>query len=495
MPSTVVRIFSNYLPNQSLSKIIPWDEIEDRYKSLFAREGAPGKAIRLAFGALIIKERLSLTDEETLQQIIENPYLQYFVGYDQFGTGQPFTQSSMTYFRKRFTTKIMNEINEMICFSENAANIIKTKKDKDDKDDKDNKDDENQTPKDSNKQVQEEPGANENKGTLILDATCVPADIHYPTDVSLLNDAREITEEIIDILHEPLRGEQKKPRDYREIARKNFLAFSKRRKPNKKMIRKTIRKQLSYVERDLKIIESFIHADELSLLPKPFYKKLLVIQELYRQQRYMHKNEIHQVDDRIVSIHQPHIRPIVRGKASAQVEFGTKISISVVCGFTFLETLSYDNYNEATRFKRSVEEYKRRNGFYPGTVLVDQIYRNRDNRNFCKLHGIRINGPKLGRPTTLSTKEDKQSNRVDEGQRNQVEGKFGEAKRKYGLGRILTLLPDTTGCIIAVNCLVMNLEHLLGVFFFPFFKVQFWSRFFDFIKIETMFLNFRIIFE
>ena len=58
-----------------LSKIIPWDEIEDRYKSLFAREGAPGKAIRLAFGALIIKERLSLVDEETLQQIIENPYL------------------------------------------------------------------------------------------------------------------------------------------------------------------------------------------------------------------------------------------------------------------------------------------------------------------------------------------------------------------------------------------------------------------------------------
>ena len=165
------------------------------------------------------------------------------------------------------------------------------------------------------------------------------------------------------------------------------------------MIRKTIRKQLSYVERNLKIISSFILTDELSLLPKSLYKKLLVIQELYRQQRYMHKNEIHQVDDRIVSIHQPHIRPIVRGKASGQVEFGTKISISVVSGFTFLETLSFDNYNEATRFKGSIEEYKRRNGFYLGTVLVDQIYRNRDNRNFCKLHGIRINGPKLERPT------------------------------------------------------------------------------------------------
>ena len=104
-----------------LSKIIPWDEIETKFVHLFAHEGAPSKTIRLALGALIIKERLVISDDETLQQIIENPYLQLFVGYDQFGTEQPFTQSSMTYFRKRFTTEIMNEINEMICFSENGV--------------------------------------------------------------------------------------------------------------------------------------------------------------------------------------------------------------------------------------------------------------------------------------------------------------------------------------------------------------------------------------
>ena len=162
-----------------------------------------------------------------------------------------------------------------------------------------------------------------------------------------------------------------------------------------------------------------------------------------------------------------------KGKASADVEFGAKISVSVVDGLTFLETLSFDNYNESNRFIETVEEFKRRYGFYPQSILVDQIYRNRENRKFCKLNGIRINGPKLGRPTD-STKEEMQYNRLDEGQRNRIEGKFGEAKRKYGLDRILTRLPETTGCTIAVNCIVLNLEHLLRLSFFSFFNVQLW---------------------
>ena len=451
-----------------LSKIVPWDEIENKYKSLFADEGAPGKAIRLALGALIIKERLSLTDEETMQNITENPYLQFFLGFEQFGTQKPFTQSSMTYFRKRFTTEIMNEINEMICFSENAQKLTKNNKDNDD---------DKQSPGGNNGDSTEETDGEENRGTLILDASCVPADIHYPTDVTLLNDAREIAENIIDTLHEPFIGVEKKLRDYRVVARKRFLEFIKRRKPNGATVRKAIRKQLGFLGRDLRIIHGMVEKSEPFSLPKPLYKKLLVIHELYRQQRYMYKNKIHKVDDRIVSIHQPHIRPIVRGKASGDVEFGAKISVSVVDGMMFLETLSFDNYNESTRFIESVEEYKRRYGFYPQAVLVDQIYRTRENRKFCKMNGIRINGPKLGRPAEAN-KEEKQCNRLDEGQRNQIEGKFGEAKRKYGLDRILTRLPDTTGCMIAVNCIVLNLEHLLRLSFFSFFKVQFWVKIF-----------------
>lgn len=451
-----------------LSKLIPWEAIEEKYKGLFSDVGAPGKAIRVAVGALIIKERMGLTDDATRDQITENPYLQYFLGYDQYTTNAPFDQSSMTHFRKRFTAEIMSEINEMICNTETAKAFIDQDDKKDNDDDSSNSsgtggdtDNTNTTDKDKR-----------NKGTLILDATCVPADIHYPTDITLLNDARELTEEIIDILHKPLAGKQKKPRDYRKKARKQFLVFIKKKKPGRADIRKTLRQQLGYVGRNLKYINNLGQISSLMLLPRALYKKLLVIQELYRQQRYMYKHKIHKVDDRIVSIHQPHVRPIVRGKANATVEFGAKISISVVNGMTYLDTLSFDNYGESKFLEQSVMEYKRRFGYLPETILVDQIYRNRENYRFCKTNSIRINGPRLGRPPQETSSEEKLGNRIDEGMRNQVEGKFGEAKRRYGLDRLLTRLPETSGCIIAVNCIVMNLEQLLRKFFFYFFKVR-----------------------
>ena len=445
----------------NLSKLVPWASIEEKYKKLFADIGAPGKAIRIAVGSLIIKERLGLTDDETRDQIIENPYLQYFLGYDQYTTQPPFDQSSLTRFRKRFTAEIMNDINEMICRGGTDKSL--NKKDDDDPPGPSNTGGDTDDP-------QSRPV--ENKGTLILDATCVPADIHYPTDVTLLNDARELTEQIIDKLHQPLVGMQKKPRDYRQKARKQFLGFIRKKKPGKADIRRTLRQQLGYVGRNLRTIGKLVEVSDLGLLPRTLYQKLLVIHELYRQQRYMYINKVHKIDDRIVSIHQPHVRPIVRGKANAAVEFGAKISISVVNGMTYLDTLSFNNYAESKYLEQSVMAYKKRFGCFPETILVDQIYRNRDNRAFCKTNGIRINGPRLGRPPVDSSPEEKMGNRIDEGMRNQVEGKFGEAKRRFGLQRLLTRLPETSECLIAVNCIVMNLEQLLRNFFYSFFNVR-----------------------
>lgn len=441
-----------------LSKLIPWEEIEGKYKTLFSDIGAPGKAIRVAVGSLIIKERLRLTDDETRDQITENPYLQYFLGYEQYTTKPPFDQSSLTRFRKRFTPEIMQDINEMICRSEQAKAL--RKKD----------DDPPGMSGTGGGHADVETHSTENKGTLIVDATCVPADIHYPTDVTLLNDARELTEQIIDELHKPLIGQQRKPRSYRQKARKQFLSFIKRKRPRPADVRKAIRQQLGYVGRNLRHIDKLAEMSDLRLLPRALYKKLLVIHELYRQQRYMYINKVHKIEDRIVSIHQPHIRPIVRGKANASVEFGAKISISVVEGMTYLETLSFDNYAESKYLEQTVMAYKNRFGCFPKTILVDQIYRNRENRSFCKKHNIRINGPRLGRPPAESSPEKRLENRIDEGMRNQVEGKFGEAKRRFGLQRILTRLPETSGCLIAVNCIVLNLEQLLRNFLYPIFN-------------------------
>ncbi len=433
-----------------LSKMIPWDEIDKKYSDSFAKSGmgAPAKSSRIAFGALIIKERLGLTDEETVEQIIENPYLQYFLGYMCYIDEPPFEASMMVHFRKRFDMKGISEINEKII---NANNKVQKKKNKDDDNDK--------------------PGTPTNKGKLLLDATCSPADIRYPTDLSLLNEAREKIEHIIDVLYEPLKDKEKKVRTYRRNARKDYLNIAKKKNVSRKVIRKGIGKQLRYLRRDLKHIKLLIQKGSLALLRKKEYRDLLVIHELYCQQKYMYDNNTNKIESRIVSISQPHVRPIVRGKARAKVEFGAKLSVSLVNGYSYLEDLNWEPYNESKDLIPVIERYKRAYGQYPKSVHVDKIYRTRNNILFCKENGIRIAGPPLGRPRKdIDHKKQRAVNRRSERDRIPIEGKFGQGKRRFSLNRIRAKLSCTSETVIAIIFVVMNLEKRLAFLLLSFFN-------------------------
>ena len=175
----------------------------------------------------------------------------------------------------------------------------------------------------------------------------------------------------------------------------------------------------------------------------------------------MYENQSNRIDDRIVSITQPHIRPIVRGKAGKPVEFGAKISVSCFERYVFLDHLSWDNFNESGDLKTQVEAYKNFTGYYPSSVHVDRIYRTRKNRAWCKERGIRISGPPLGRPPKNVSKEIKKQTQDDERFRNAIEGKFGQAKRRYSLNRIMAKLSETAETSIAITFLVVNLSTLL----------------------------------
>jgi len=371
------------------------------------------------------KNQLIMPDEETVLTITENPYLQYFIGLHEFQETPPFHSSSMTHFRKRFDADFINEINERI--------VQKQRNDeKDSKDDDSNGGSFTSTPSDKCNLKND---ATQNQGKLLLDATCAPSDITYPTDVGLLNNAREKLESMIDTLHAPFVGKQQKPRTYRKKARNQYLALSKQRKPGAKKIRKAIKQQLSYVRRNLKHITELVSDVGLQALSNKQYHALLVIQELYRQQMIMFKEKSSSIQDRIVSISQPHVRPIVRGKKIAHVEFGANLSVSVVDGYAFLDVLSWDPYHEGKQLRESVEKYKNRYGYYPETVIADAIYRTRENRSYCKERGIRLSGSNLERPP-----KNKQANvtqrrieKQDASAKNAIEGKFGEGKRGYGL--------------------------------------------------------------
>jgi hypothetical protein len=422
-----------------LASLVPWEEIEDEYVRQFSQNGmgSPAKQFRMALGALIIKEKLNISDDETVEQIRENPYLQYFIGLEEYQNKAPFDPSMMTHFRKRINLEMVCALNEK---------IICDKKDDDDSD--------------SGSKIEgTEKDVEENEGTLIVDATCAPADIRFPTDVSLLNEAREKIEGIIDVLHDPSKG--KKPRTYRECARKCFVSFVAKRKHTKKDVRKALKKQLHFIARDINHVESLIaKGAHLEKLSRKDYKNFLVIHEVYRQQQEMFQKNCHSVEHRIVSISQPHVRPIVRGKASANIEFGAKLSLSLVGGFSRIEHLDWEAFNEGVLLKEHLDAYKENYGYYPKAVEVDKIYRNRDNRAFCKEHNIRMSGPSLGRPRAGEKKE-----KENVGLRNPIEGKFGEGKRRYGMARIMSRLVETSETTIGILILVMNLEKRLRLLF------------------------------
>ena len=432
-----------------LARMIPWDEIEEVYTSRLADTGmgAPAKSARIALGALIIKEHYCKSDEETVLEIQENPYLQYFLGYPEYSDEKPFDPSMFTHCRVRFGLKGTQKVNYII-----GGRIKKDMKQPPQS--KEEKDDDDEPPK--------------NSGKLILDATCAPADITFPTDLKLLNEARVKSESIIDDLHTPLKGHEKKPRTWRKNARRDFLRAAKAKRLSHKKRRKAIRKQLGYLGRNLRSIEDLSQKIPLVCLTRQQYKTLLVIHEVYRQQKLMFDNHLRRIDNRIVSIHQPHVRPIKRGKAGRDTEFGAKISVSLADGVTFVDHLGWDNFNEGGDLIAQTEAYRQRFGHWPESIHADKIYRSRDNLKFCKEKGIRLSGPRLGRPPKESL-ENRMIAREDERDRVSIEGKFGQGKRRFNLGRIMSKGPDTSACSIVMSFLVMNLMKWLKVIFYALF--------------------------
>ena len=460
-----------------LADLLPWTEIEEGYaKNFKSRRGHPAKTARMALGALIIKEMLGLSDEGTVEVIAETPAMQYLLGFEQFVQEDPFDPSSMVHFRKRLGTDFIEYINQL---------VIETGKRKDNS--RKAGDDDSDSPPPALQSSELPPSTNGNassqptlKGKLIVDATCTPADIHYPTDLGLLNEAREKSEEIIDVLFQYQTEKTQKPRTYRQKARKQYLRFAKKKKLSAKSIRKGCGQQLRYLKRTLKHIEKLNETVSLEVLHRRQYKNLLVIHELYRQQQIMYETKTHSIPSRIVSISQPHVRPIVRGKASAQTEFGAKLSASVhEDGYVTLDRLSWEAYNESGDLRDQIEKYRLRTGHYPESVLADKIYRTRDNRQWCKSRGIRLSGPRLGRPPSSEhiRKEEKLQNRQDERERNAIEGKFGQGKRRFGLSRIMAKLQETSETVIAISFLVMNLVKLKELFFLTFFRMREWCVF------------------
>lgn len=417
-----------------LGFLLPWDDLVNIFSKHFSNKGAQAINPRLVIGALIIKHKLNLSDEETVQSIEENPYMQFFLGLDEFSPFPLFSPTLFVEWRKKLGNDTFNAFTDVllkICFSEKFDNqAIKV-------------------------------DSTQNKGKLKLDATVADQYISYPNDLGLLNKAREKTEKMIDMLFDELREEiPVKPRTYRDVARKKYLAEAKKRQVNPKSLRSAIRYHLNCLDRNIRSINKMLDMIEQRPRENPLRHKRMrdfwVIQLLNQQQRQMYDEKSNKCDNRIVSISQPHVRPIVRGKAGKKVEFGSKIGLVHMDGFVKAQTLSWDAYNESADLIPHAEAYKELYGYYPELLQVDKIYGTNKNRNWCKERGIRMTVKPKGKTKTLTARQ-KRKSKKEFNERNQIEGKIGQSKQGYGLNQVKAKLANTSNTWIGITLFITNL--------------------------------------
>ena len=452
-----------------LAGILPWDRLASIYhKALCADFGAPSIDARIVIGALIIKHKMSLDDRGVVEMVGENPYMQYFLGLKGFKTDPIFDPSLFVTFRKRIGDKLFDEMNmEIIRLAEQRGGSGKKGGSK--------RGNGSKTPSGADKSPVDEPAPGQeegtktevpgatltkNKGLMMVDATVADQYIPFPTDLDLLSTSREEAERLIDVLCSAL-GLPEKPRTYRKVARKAYLDIAKKKVKTKKEIRKGIRRQLQYLNRDIGHINKLLDAFDTIPFTKRDYKIWLVVQHIYLQQKEMFDKKTNTCTHRIVNVYQPYVRPIVRGKTRNKIEFGAKLSVSLENGYARLDRLSWEAFNEGGDLIMQVEAYRGLHGHYPEVVVTDKIYGTRENRNWLKNNGIRFCGKPLGRPPKeeLSLYQ-KSRQRKEQRSRNQIEGKFGEGKNGFNLNRIRAKLRETSESWIATIIFVMNINQM-----------------------------------
>jgi hypothetical protein len=294
------------------------------------------------------------------------------------------------------------------------------------------------------------------KGKLILDSTCVPQKVKYPVDITILDDVRRWQEKLIDTLHTPKHG--KKPRTHRRKARSAYLKIIRNRKRSKEQIRDAIGIQLNYIENNFKIIDKYFKKG--LVLSEKHSQTFSVITAIYQQQLQKFSYPDQKIKARILSISQPHLRSIYRGKPGAQFEIGAQIDVSVIDSFGRLERLSFDPYHEGENLISAILKYYTTYGYYPEEVMVDHLYRTKENIKFCNDLNIKIIGAPLGK-TKEAHNQDKKQVKRSEIERIEVERKFSLLKCKYGLKQLATKTAHTTQTAISLAIITMNIGQIL----------------------------------
>lgn len=365
-----------------MEALLPWNELVDAIRSTYKDTGRPSKSIRLMLGLLIIKHKYGIPDKELIERFKGDIYFQYFCGFDSFIDPNVIPDSSsLTYFRKRLTPEILQKI-------ENAIAIKLIKK----------------LPK-------------KRRHSIMVDSTCMPANITFPTDTKLLS---RVYEKLVNfgksVGLKVIRGKRKI---------KAFIrGFNLKRNKTKKEIVSARKKLVRAAKGLLKKIKHRVGTLTNTVLE--------IAEKIIEQQDKRNKGKTNIIEGRIVSFHEPTVRPIKRGKDGVNCEFGKKVALSVIGeGIVVSTKIDNNNFDDREIIKAAIDKHKELTERDPTEIIMDRGGDSKKNHDELKERRIKDGVQRKGRQKDKPT-------RVQKRQRNRrsvVEGKIGTGKQFYGLGR------------------------------------------------------------
>ena len=266
----------------------------------------------------------------------------------------------------------------------------------------------------------------------MMDATAYESNIRYPTDVKLIWESVSKVYEILSRKRKLFK--LRKTRSNYEKQKRSYMNFQRSRRKSKRKDKKLRKHLLKYLQRLLENLDQLQSQYEFGYSNKES-KLLKSIQTVYQQQFELLYGDRESVKQRIVSLCKPYVRPIVRGKEIKPVEFGAKVHKVLVGGLSFIEHISYENFNEGTRLKHSVAFHQKHFGKC-SQLGADAIYATNENRRYCNVLGIATSFVPKGKQGKLQDQKTAMRSALSTVRATVLEGSFGNEKNHYLLGKI-----------------------------------------------------------
>lgn len=267
----------------------------------------------------------------------------------------------------------------------------------------------------------------------MMDATVFESRISYPTDVKLLwGSCQWIYGQIVQAC---ARHRKRKPRINYVRQQERYLENQRRRKRSRKREKRLRRSLVLFLGRLLERYDQLLESGSSHPLSDAQQIRLRTIRRLYAQQKEHIDYPGRKIQDRIVSLDKPYVRPIIRGKETKAVEFGAKVHLLQVDGINFIEHLSYDAFNEGIRLQQGIWLHQR----YFGPchqIAADKIYSTNENRKYCKKNHIATNFIPKGRQGKYRDQAAVLRKELGKQRATALEGSFGNEKNHYLLNKI-----------------------------------------------------------